>query len=180
MTLFKPKTKEEIEKSIASGNYSPTSILLGAAQVGSLEYVKMALNNGGDIHSKGDLALQYAARFGYVDIVKFLLENGANVHAFNNNALRWALKKENLDLLKVLKKYTPIPIWKRYRLLRRIVTRQFINGISVEHLSEDWYSTHMTFVARNKKEAMKKANKFWHNGEFGQGSICVVFDDFKI
>jgi len=181
MTLFKPKTKEEIKEYIDLNNdLSPDDLLLGASKVGSLEYVQKAINNHADIHIQSDLPLRTATYYGHTNIVEFLLEKGANVHAFSDDTLRWALIDENIDLLKILKKYTRIPVWKTYRLLRRFVNRKLVNDISVETLSEEWHTTIIKFRARNKKEAMKKANKFWRDGEFGAGSITVALDGFYI
>jgi len=39
------------------------------------------LENGADLHTENDLALQYAARKGHLEVCKFLLENGANLEA---------------------------------------------------------------------------------------------------
>lgn len=41
----------------------------------------------------------------------------------------------------------------------------------------DWAKTRMTFKGRNEKEALRKAEKFWQDGEFGMGSIMVKKED---
>ena len=41
-------------------------------------------------------------------------------------------------------------------------------------LSEKFSPTTIIFRARSGQEAMKKADKFWRNGDFGQGCITVV------
>ena len=39
--------------------------------------------------------------------------------------------------------------------------------------SREFFPTTIRLKARNEQEAMKKANKFWQEGDFGGGSIAV-------
>ena len=48
-----------------------------------------------------------------------------------------------------------------------------MGNIDSRYLGRNWLPTQITFKARSEKEAMKKANKFWQEGQFGMGSIMV-------
>ena len=64
--------------------------LIIAAHLGDLAQVKLALEQGADIHAKDDSALRYAADSGHLEVVKFLFEKGADIHAVDDYALRFA------------------------------------------------------------------------------------------
>lgn len=71
--------------------------LLKAVEMGDLEALKKALQDGANIHAIEDSALCMAARMGYLSIVNFLLElpeeKRADVHACADYALRIAVMK---------------------------------------------------------------------------------------
>ena len=46
-------------------------------------------------------------------------------------------------------------------------------GVDGRYIHDEWRQTNITFKARSESEAMKKADKFWQEGGFGMGSICV-------
>jgi hypothetical protein len=48
-----------------------------------------------------------------------------------------------------------------------------VGNIDGRYLEDKWTPTTVTFKARSEGEAMKKAKKFWEEGEFGMGSIIV-------
>ena len=64
-------------------------------------------------------------------------------------------------------------IFKLYRLYRKpAYASKETAGVDCRYLGA-WKATRITFKARNEKEAMRKANKFWQDGVFGMGSITV-------
>ena len=68
-------------------------------------------------------------------------------------------------------------MYKIYRLYRRIVLSDPSPfgplNLDNRRFDTDWTPTQITFKARNEKEAMKKAQKFWKRGQFGMSSIMV-------
>lgn len=62
---------------------------------------------------------------------------------------------------------------KNFRLYRQNVRGVEVAGLGGLFRIPGWKATSITFKALNEKGAMKKANKFWQDGEFGMGSICV-------
>jgi hypothetical protein len=93
-----PKVQIEIFKDGKSKN----RLFLQSALNGELTLVKYFAEQGADIQTKNDLALQRASGKGYLDIVKYLVENGANIHAYNNKALEWASRAGHLKVVKYL------------------------------------------------------------------------------
>jgi ankyrin repeat protein len=73
-----------------------------AAEYGHLEIVKLLLDRGADIHTNNDYALRYASRNGHLEVVKLLLDRGANIHAQKDEALRLAKKYKYFALVKLL------------------------------------------------------------------------------
>lgn len=66
-------------------------------------------------------------------------------------------------------------VFKTYRLFRRkVLSVKTVGNIDGRYLDKNWSSTRITFKARTQKEAMRKADKFWKDGQFGMGSICVM------
>jgi hypothetical protein len=62
-----------------------------------------------------------------------------------------------------------------YRLYRqRVLATPATGNIDTRYLENRWTPTEIIFKARNESEAMKKARKFWKDGEFGMGSINVI------
>ena len=61
-----------------------------AAYNGDISLLKKFLDNGIDIHSCNDLALQYAVENNQAKAVVFLLNNGASINAVNDATLRRA------------------------------------------------------------------------------------------
>jgi hypothetical protein len=63
--------------------------------------------------------------------------------------------------------------YKLYRLYRRpAYCDKTVGNIDGRYLGE-WEATTVTFKARTSREAMRKADKFWQDGNFGMGSITV-------
>jgi hypothetical protein len=85
---------EEVQKSLLDG-----------VKEGDVESVKLALENGADVHADNDLALQWAPKYGYTEVVKLLLENGADVHADNDSALQLASRYGHAEIVKLLLEY---------------------------------------------------------------------------
>ena len=94
------------------------------------------------------------------------------------------LAKEDLTILlricsnKLLVKGEGKMKFKTYRLYRArpIGTSSWAgmgNRNSSLTLNKNYSPTTITFRGRSDKEAMKKANKFWQDGNFGQGSITI-------
>lgn len=65
-------------------------VMIWAADIGNLEILKKAVEQGANIHAKDDEALRNAAFYGHLEMVKYLVEHGADVHAENGWALRRA------------------------------------------------------------------------------------------
>jgi len=65
-------------------------------------------------------------------------------------------------------------MWELYRMLyKKVLATPSTSGIDTRRLDSGWTKTDITFKARNRNEAMKKAKKFWERGCFGMGSIDV-------
>jgi len=73
------------------------------AEGGHLEFVKMHIQLGVDIHANKNLALRLSANFGHLDVVKYLVEHGADIHAENDEALKFASGTGKLNVVKYLK-----------------------------------------------------------------------------
>ncbi len=62
-----------------------------------------------------------------------------------------------------------------YRLYRKIVLAvKTVGNVDGRYLANEWSPTQITFKGRTEKEAMKKAEKFWREGQFGMGAIIVI------
>jgi ankyrin repeat protein len=103
--ILKPKSEEEILKDISLNNQDPTKLLAHSATNNFFTGVKLALQQGANIHYNDDYALRLAAYNGHADVVKVLLDAGANVHANNDGALGWAAYYGHADVVKLLKHY---------------------------------------------------------------------------
>ena len=101
--ILTPKSEDEIKRAL--GNLDPNELLIKASKIGYINYVKKALEQGADVHTYDDYALQLASENGHVEVVKLLLDNGANVHANNDDALRWASGYGHTEVVKLLKQY---------------------------------------------------------------------------
>lgn len=64
--------------------------------------------------------------------------------------------------------------WRLYR--RKVLATRTEGNIDGRYLDREFTPTQVTFKARNEAEAMRKANKFWQQGQFGMGSIAVRKD----
>jgi hypothetical protein len=61
-----------------------------------------------------------------------------------------------------------------YRMYsRKVLAGPSSGNIDTRYYAQDFTATRITFKARNEKEAMRKADKFWRDGQFGMGSIIV-------
>lgn len=76
------------EEKLIKNTVLKTKTLIDACKGGSLEVVKLLLENGANIHAYGDEALLTAVVNKHIEIIKFLLENGANVYS---NIPLWGL-----------------------------------------------------------------------------------------
>jgi hypothetical protein len=85
---------EEVQKSLLDG-----------VKEGDVESVKLALENGADVHAENDSALRWASRYGHIEVVKLLLEHGADVHAENDSALQLASRYGHAEIVKLLLEY---------------------------------------------------------------------------
>ena len=70
-----------------------------------VDNIEMLINDGADVHAKGDYALRFAAKNGYHNIVKLLIKHGADIHAENDYALRWAAENGHYGTVKLLLKH---------------------------------------------------------------------------
>ena len=79
-----------------------------AAESGHLDIVKLLLDCGANVNSRGNFdraALHLAAESGHLDIVKLLLDCGANVNSrgnFDRTALHLAAESGHLDVVQLL------------------------------------------------------------------------------
>jgi len=74
-----------------------------ASHSGHTEMVKVLLTAGADVHTGDDSALRWASDNGHTEVVKVLLAAGADVHANNDSALRWASDEGHAEVVEVLK-----------------------------------------------------------------------------
>lgn len=66
-------------------------------------------------------------------------------------------------------------MFKTYRLYRqRMLAVKTTGNIDGRYLDKHWLPTDILFKGRTQKEAMKKAQKFWRDGEFGMGRIIII------
>jgi len=64
--------------------------------------------------------------------------------------------------------------YKLYRLLiRKVFAVPSWGNVDTRYFDSEFTPTRITFKARTDKEAMRKACKFWREGDFGMGSITV-------
>ena len=77
-------------------------VLMGVAEYGHLEVVKLLLTAGADVHALNNYALRWAATNGHTEVVELLLAAGADVHALNNYALRWAATNGHTEVVELL------------------------------------------------------------------------------
>jgi len=62
----------------------------------------------------------------------------------------------------------------KYRLYRqKVLAIPTVGNIDGRYLDDKWTPTEVTFKACSENEAMKKACRFWRDGQFGMGSIIV-------
>lgn len=65
-----------------------------------------------------------------------------------------------------------------YRLYReKVLAVKTVGNTDGRFLDDKWSPTQIIFKGRSEKEAMKKADRFWREGEFGMGRIKVVLED---
>ena len=63
------------------------------------------------------------------------------------------------------------PLYQLY--YRKVFSVPTAGNIDGRYFDNQWSPAQVTFKARNRNEAMKKAKKFWEEGQFGMGSITV-------
>ncbi len=101
--ILKPKDKNQIIDVFKKSSMNIDIFLLKCIYHNFYDGVKMALNNGANIHHWGDEALCQASKLGHVNIIKLLLKNGADVTANNTqDPLKWAVKENQLNAIKIL------------------------------------------------------------------------------
>lgn len=67
--------------------------------------------------------------------------------------------------------------WRDYRMWYRRMYGVANGGLSASYASE-WKPSDNIFRARSQQEAQKKADKFWHECQFGEGSsLCIPADE---
>jgi hypothetical protein len=103
--LMKPKSEEDIEKAIQKLN--PDQQLLKGSANDIVWLVKQALDNGADVHTQNDAALQWACMNGHIEVVKILLDAGAHVTR-NGYAMQLAKISGHNEIVKLLKQHTII------------------------------------------------------------------------
>ena len=62
-----------------------------AVRNGNLKMVKCLVDNGVNIHAKGDDAIRVAAEYGHLEMVKFLVSQGADaftLRIYSNDVIR--------------------------------------------------------------------------------------------
>jgi len=79
--LMKPKSKEEIFKSIENMSYPQVNRLLWKeVSKGEIDVVEVLIELGVNIHNNDEEALQVAMRFNKPEMTEFLIKQGANFH----------------------------------------------------------------------------------------------------
>lgn len=64
--------------------------------------------------------------------------------------------------------------YKTYRMFqRKVLAGPTVRGVDTRYFADKFTRTNVTFKARNKKEADRKAAKFWRAAEFGMGSFIL-------
>ena len=76
-----------------------------ASENGHTEIVKLLLDWGADIHADDDYALRWASEKGHTETAKLLLDRGADIHAKDDYAIRWASHNGHTGIVKILKEY---------------------------------------------------------------------------
>ena len=76
--------------------------ILMTCNYGYVDITKYLLDNGVNVHLKDDYLLRFACNNGELEIVKLLIEYGANIHVQNDKPLRWACEKGHYDVVKYL------------------------------------------------------------------------------
>lgn len=69
---------------------------------GKLDFIRLLLDHGVDIHDQNDLALREACSFDNVHVVKLLLERGADIHVENDAPLKQAAQQGHTHIVHVL------------------------------------------------------------------------------
>lgn len=96
LQIASEKGHKDVVKLLMKNTVLKTKTLIDACKDGSLEVVKLLLENGANIHAYGDEALLTAVINKHIEIIKFLLENGANVYS---NIVCVAPTDEIVDIL---------------------------------------------------------------------------------
>jgi len=90
---------------------NPNNMLLSAAKVGRLDYVKMAVAKGADLNTRdrnGGTALHWAVYYNHKEIVEFLLMQGASPFIVDNQGVTpidVARINNRKEILKIFEKY---------------------------------------------------------------------------
>lgn len=112
LKIASEKGHKDVVKLLIKNTKLQSKTLIDACKGGSLEIVKLILENGANIHAYGDEALLTAVINKHVETIKFLLENGANVYS---NIVCVAPTDEIVDILIENKNF----FMRSYLLLRR-------------------------------------------------------------
>jgi len=97
------KSRDEIMKGII--NLSPDRMLIKSIDYNFFDGVKLSVDNGADIHTSNNYAIEISSTRGQYNIVKYLLDKGADIHVDNDAPLRMASKNGHIDTVKLLLDY---------------------------------------------------------------------------
>ncbi len=73
-----------------------------ACRDGDVELVQALIQDGFDVTSNDNYAVQLASLHGNIDIIKLLIEHGADVTSNDNRALIWASENGQYDVVNYL------------------------------------------------------------------------------
>jgi ankyrin repeat protein len=96
------RNHKEIIKILIENDILCDLIFTYSCQYGYLDYAKILLEKGIDIHTNYDKAIKIASEIGNIEIVKFLIDNGADIQTDHNYALRFSCYNEHLEIVKIL------------------------------------------------------------------------------
>ena len=96
-------SEEEVWDKIKKLN--PEDMMVKSINVDLLKGVKLAINNGIDIHIQNEAYLRHACEKGSYNVVKYLLEQGADVNILDEEPLRKAVYTNSADVVKLLLEY---------------------------------------------------------------------------
>ncbi len=84
----------------ADVHYKGDEAIVEAARHGYLEMVKLLVKYDANISARHDLPFRDAAMYNHFNVVKYLVKKGANAGAVGNDAFLWSAQNGNLEMLK--------------------------------------------------------------------------------